>query len=60
MSTVYEDHQNLVKVVMDLTTIVQVIAECTNLSGISRPNVRATLSDIQERLEKMYTYDNTL
>ena len=60
MSATHEEHQNLVKAVMYLTTIVQAIAECTSLSGISRPNVRATLSDIQERLEKMYTYDNTL
>lgn len=60
MSVTHEEHQNLVKVVMDLTTAMQVIAECTKLSHVSQPNVRATLSDIQERLEKMYTYDNTI
>ena len=60
MSVTHEEHQNLVKVVIDLTTAVQAIVECTKLSGISQPYVRANLECIQERLEKMYTYDNTI
>ena len=31
-----------------------------SLSGISQPSVRALLDDVEERLEKMYTYDNTI
>lgn len=60
MSATHEEHQNLVKAVMDLTAAIQVIAECTKLSSVSQPNVRANLECIQERLKKMYTYDNTI
>lgn len=60
MSATHEEHQNLVKVVIDLNRAVKAIAANVRLSGISQPNVRALLDDVEERLEKMYTYDNTI
>ena len=60
MSATHEEHQNLVKVVIDLNRAVKAIAANVSLSGISQPNVRALLDDVEERLEKMYTYDNTI
>ena len=60
MSATHEEHQNLVKVVIDLNRAVKAIAANVSLSSISQPNVRALLDDVEERLEKMYTYDNTI
>jgi len=60
MSATHEEHQNLVKVVIDLNRAVKAIAANVSLSGISQPSVRALLDDVEERLEKMYTYDNTI
>lgn len=60
MSATHEEHQNLVKVVIDLNRAVKAIAANVSLSAISQPNVRALLDDVEERLEKMYTYDNTI
>jgi len=60
MSATHEEHQNLVKVVIDLNRAVKAIAANVSLSGISQPSVRALLDDVEERLEKMYTYDNAI
>ena len=60
MSATHEEQQNLVKVVIDLNRAVKAIAANVSLSGISQPSVRALLDDVEERLEKMYTYDNTI